>query len=399
MLFNILLRARIKNIMNTLKRKKIKILGISFTYKTQGWLEYANKNNIEKNLTNLLQPKKDGNKNILFVVRDLLSAGGLETRLLQYINQISLFGWNCYVLSEKNENEHLNNLTNFSLDFDATNFDECLNNIIEKYNISVIEFQFKNPKILKNLDLEKLKTKVRLGCVIHNLGVTNYDLINQFDYTIMVSKFMYENHYSKIKNAKVIQNCIDTQKYENKPTWTYKNQKKAILITRIASTKMKSIECFIKYCKSNNIDFLIAGEEEISNSKKQKLIRKYELKDEIFIGEVDTVEYLSENIDNILFVAGVGLVILEAAYLNYPCFCCSDSNRKNYSFITDKNIHLFDNFTINNKSLVTKENKKEFVIDAENINRYQQRDYVINHRNLRINTEKYINIIEGKNEN
>ena len=234
------------------KRKRVKILGFSFTYKTKKWLKQANKNNIENNKTNLMQSKGNGSKNILFVASNFVKVGGIETRLLQYISQIIPFGWNCYILSENNENIALNNITNFKLNFDATNFDECLNEIIAKYNINVIEFQFKNPKILKNLNIDLLKTKVKLGCVIHNLGITDFNLVNKFDYKIMVSKFMYENHYLPIKNAEVIQNCIDTHAHRNKVGWSYKGQSKAVLITRIANDKIKSIECFIEYCKKNN---------------------------------------------------------------------------------------------------------------------------------------------------
>lgn len=378
------------------KRARIKFLGISFTYKTKEWLINANNDNLEKNKINLIQPVGNGDKNILFIASNFVKAGGIETRLLQYIKQISSFGWNCYILSENNENEALKNLTNFSLNFDATNFDKCLNEIIERFNINVIEFQFKNPKILKNIDLDKLKTKARLGCIIHNLGITDYKSVNKLDYKIMVSKFMYENHYTRIKNADVIQNCIDTSLYQNKPTWTYKGQETAVLITRIDTDKMKSIECFIKYCKKNNIKFLIAGGENTSKLLKKKLINKYALKEETFIGNVDTMEYLSENTDNILFVAGVGMVILEALYLNYPCFCCSEFNWKNYSFVTYNNIMLFDNFTIRKNSLVSQKKKKEFIIDKNNINKYQQKHYIINNRNLRVCAKKYMNIIEGK---
>lgn len=378
------------------KRKRVKILGASFTYKTKKWLTQANKNNIENNRINLMQPKGNGSKNILFIASNFVKAGGIETRLLQYISQIIPFGWNCYILSENNDNIALNNITNFKLNFDATNFDECLNEIIAKYNINVIEFQFKNPKILKNLNLDMLKDKVRLGCVIHNLGITDFNLINKFNYKIMVSKFMYENHYSHIKNAEVIQNCIDTYAHKNKNSWTYKGQNKAILITRIATDKLKSIECFIKYCKENNIDFLIAGEENTSKLLKEKLIIKYKLQESVFIGQVNTIEYLNEHMDNILFVAGVGMVILEALYLNYPCFCCSDSKWKNYSFITDENISLFDNFTIRKESIISQKKQKEFFIDTNNINRYQLRHYIIDNRNLKFCSKKYINIIEDR---
>lgn len=380
------------------KRNKIKILGISFIYKTRKWLKQANTINIEYNKNNLRQPKRNGNKNLLFIASNFIEAGGIETRLEQYLNCLSAIGYNCYILSENNDNEHLKKYTNFILNFDAINFEQCLEEIIDYFNISIIEFQFKSSKFLRNLNIKRLKTKVRVGCVIHNLGVKKYNSINQFDYKIFASKFMYQNHYLSIKNADVIQNGVDIKRNKLLKTWIYRNQKKAILISRISSDKLKSIEGFIRYCQVNSIDFLIGGEENQSDKIKQHLIKNFKLHENVFISQINTLEYLSQNANNILFVGGVGLVVLEALYLNYPVLCCSDFTSDNYSFITKDNIALFDNFTINKKSLVTRKNKKEFSLDLNNISKYQLRDYIIENRNLKKYIEKYLSIIGGRDE-
>lgn len=378
------------------KRKRVNLCGIKLTYKTNDWKAKANEQNILLNKNNLSLGSKTDNQSILYVASNFVKAGGIETRLLQYINELRSFGWNVYILSEDNANEQLSELTNFKLNFDADNFGKCLEEIIDNYGINTIEFQFKNPKILKNLDLEKLKSKVKLGCTIHNLGIKDTAIINKFDYKVIVSKYMYENHYRAINKAEVIQNCIDTNKHKNLPSWEYKGQKKALLISRINKDKVKSIECFVRYCQKYNIEFEIAGEEQAGSNLKQLLCKKYNLRESHFIGRVNTLEYLSQHIDDILFVGGVGLVILEAAYLNYPCLCCSDWEGANYSFITLSNIDLFDNFTIRKESLVTLKEKKEFGFDLEKLNHYGARNYIISNRAFSLVTEKYLNIIEGK---
>ena len=378
------------------KRKRFKCCGIKFTYKTNDWKVKSNEQNIILNKQNLGFDVPCSGKSILYVAANFVKAGGIETRLLQYIKELRSFGWNVYLLSEDNANEQLAVFTNFKLNFDAENFDRCLEEIINRYNIDVVEFQFKNPKILKNLNIGKLKSKVKLGCTIHNLGIKNTDIINKFDYKVMVSKYMYENHYKNINDAIVIQNCIDTNKYKYLPSWEYKGQRKALLVSRINTDKIKSIECFIKYCKKNNIAFEIAGEEQAGSNLKQFLMKKYHLQRSCFIGSVNTLEYLSQHIDDILFIGGVGLVILEAAYLNYPCLCCSDWVGDNYSFVTFANIDLFDNFTIRKQSLVSQKNKKNYELNLERLNIYMLRHCIISNRNLRVSSKKYFSVIEDE---
>lgn len=383
------------------KRKKINICGIKFTYKSKIWKKSADEQNKNLNKINLnleILHHKNNNKNILFTASNFVKAGGIETRMLQYISKLTEAGWNVYLLSENNSNKSLLKLTNFYLNFDAPNFNNCLNEIIDKYNINIIEFQFKNPKILKNIDLFQLKSKIKTGCVVHNLGIKDTKIINKFDYKIIVSKYMYENFYKKtIKDVDIIQNSMDTSIKNDLPIWEYKNQKNALLVSRIASDKMKSIECFIRYCKKNNINFKIAGEEQYSGLLKNKIIKKFNLPQETFIGEIDTMTYLSSHCNDFLFVGGVGLVILESLYLGYPAFCCSDYKNGNYSFITKTNMKLFDNFTIRNQSIVSKLHKKAHLLDIRKISDYYLRDYIIQHRDLNNNFKVYLDIITGKN--
>ena len=379
----------IKDEWKNFEREKIKIFGIKISYKNKNFMEKAIRWNIEQNKINLDKNFQKEEKNILFVARNFIKKGGIETRLNQYIEQIIPMGWKVFILSENNENEELLKYTNFNLIFDAKNAEECLIEIINKYKINVIEFQFKNPKILKNINLSRLKLRVKTGCTIHNLGIKNYKILNEFDYKIIASEYMYKNNYKKVIGADVIQNCINIKKFENFQTWEYKGQKTALFISRIAIDKLNSIECFIKYCIQYNYNFLIAGGGFNFEEIKKNLIKKYSLKEENFIGEINTMEYLSKNRDKILFIGGLGQVIIEGLFLNFPCLCCSNYKGEKFSFVTNKNFFLFDNFT------VTKNIEKEFELKFNDIKNYKLRHLIIANRNLTVSIGKYLGIIEN----
>ncbi len=361
------------------KYNRIKILGIKIKYKN---------NNREENLNRF--PQYD-NKNILFVASYFVKIGGIETRLKQYISMLEEEGWHVYLLSENNENPYLKEKNNFYLNFNADNFNESLCKIIEKYKINVVEFQFKNSKILTKIDITLLKTKSYLGCTIHNIGVKNYNYINQLNYSIIVSNYLYQNEYSNINNSVVIQNSIEVN--ENQKCWQYASQDTALFISRISKDKLKSIECFIQYCRMHDIKFQIAGSEHNTDFLTQKLKKKYNLQEGVFIGAINTREYLEQNLHNILFVSGEGLVILESGILGIPSFCCSDWVGKNFSFVTKDNIALFDNFTIRKASPVSQNGKKCYAFELNDINKYFLKDYITQYRNFQILAKKYLNVL------
>lgn len=100
-----------------------------------------------------------------------------------------------------------------------------------------------------------------------------------------------------------------------------------------------------------------------------------------------------------MFIAGVGLVILEAGAFNIPCFICSDNKNKCYSFATKENVELFDNFTINKHSLVTKRKKKEFRLNLYNLDKYEIRNLIAEKRSLNEAFSKYQNILNTYKNN
>lgn len=365
------------------KRKRIKILGLKITYKSKEWLSNAEIDNKKKNQINLSYSIPASGKSILFIATHFVKAGGIETRLLQYIQGMkSQDEWNIYVLSEFNDNEKLLEETNFYLNFDAKNFQQCIEEIIDRYHIDFVEFQFKDSKILKKLDIEDLRSKAKIGCVIHNRGVKNTAYINRLDYAVIVSNNLYHNYYKRIKNAVVVKNSIDFRTIPAVTKWSYTNQKKALLVSRINTDKLNSIKCFIKYCKKHDIEFEIAGDEQPQKNLIKKLKEKFKLEDKVFIGKINTLDYLAKNKDDILFVGGVGLVILESTCLGIPAFCCSKFQGNNYSFVTQNNVNLFDNFTIRKELLISKKKKKEYNLDLNNLDIYNVQEYIKEERNF-----------------
>ena len=139
------------------KHNKIKIFGISICYKNKEWLKNSVSQNIELNKKNLQLYENNNKKSILFVVSNLIIAGGCETRMHQYITYLEKQGWNAYILSEQNDCPYLQRKNNFYLNFDAANFQDCLVELIKHYHINVVEFQFKKSTILKNLNINELK--------------------------------------------------------------------------------------------------------------------------------------------------------------------------------------------------------------------------------------------------
>lgn len=382
--------AQLQNIFSISMKEKnrifIKFLGIkinikikNFDYKQENII--LNQSNLNKNYNT------NSKKNILIVINNLTVNGGIETRLKQYLSLLKSQNYEIFILCEQNQNSDLLVYNNFCLKFEASNIENCILELIKKYNIKIAEFNFGASKYLKYLNINNLKKYVRTGCIIHNKGLKQLKLISNFDYRIIISSRMLKiKSYKKLKNMTVIANAINYIE----PVWKFQNQNKALIISRIEKDKLRTICSAIEYCKKNNIDFDIAGNKEISYINKLK--RKYNISDNVFIGKIDTIEFLKENWEKYLFIGGVGQVIIEAGILGYPCFCSSSINYKESSFITSDNIISESwNFTISRRNFI----KKIPYLDLNNIEKYNLNSYLKEHRNLDKMFEKYTELISG----
>lgn len=343
--------------------------------------------NIILNTENLKLVSENKKNNILIISDYFLEKGGMETRIEQYLEFLNKQGWGIYILSEYNKNKELLKYNNFYLKYDALNLSKNVLDLIKKYKINLVEFHFASSNYLSNIDIKELKKYSKVGSVIHNKGVINQKIINKFDYNIIVSFWLKNMFYKNIKKAYIIPNAIKNQNIK----WEYLGQKKAILISRIDKEKLPTIEAFIGFCKDNNFEFEIAGEENLTDNIIFYLTKKYNLSSKNFIGLVDTIPYLIENLDKYLFVGGVGLVLLEAASLGYPCFCCSHLGKEYSSFITNDNIDkfVFNNFTI--KEGNARDVLKNRVIELlfENIDIYDLSSYIEKNNNLNKTLNEY----------
>ncbi len=366
------------------KHFNINFLGIKFNLKikSDNFKEenlILNQDNLNKNYNH------NSKKNILIITDFLLTKGGMETRLNQYLSFLKSKNYEVYILSEQNLNPDLLSFNNFFLKYSASNIETCILELIKKYNIQLIEFNFGGSKYLKYININNIKRYVKIGCVIHNRGLCHFKLINSFDYRIIISSHMLKiKNYNKLKDINIIPNSI---KYIE-PVWKLQNQNKALIISRLDKEKLKTLYSAIEYCKRNNIDFDIAGYKSVPISNILK--NKYNISDTAFIGEIDSILYLKENWDKYLFVCGVGQVIIEAGILGFPCFCCSHINFKESSFITIDNIVSDSwNFTINRKKFI---NKIQY-LDTNNIHKYNLNTYFKEKRSLDKKLEEYFEII------
>lgn len=286
--------------------------------------------NLIKGENNLLLAKNINTKDkkILYVVTDLNTCGGVETRLEQQFNYIKEHGWFPMILSMKNDFVKLHGYPNFYLNFKTYNAAELFLELVDKLNPDVIEFQFKPSNFFYDVDISSLMKKCIVGCCIHEEIKIEQSVLDKLDYRIASAR------RKSVTNATYILNWTKATQF----SWKYKKQRKAILVSRLSQDKLPGIINFIKICNQYNIDYHIAGAFDGANKIVSKLIKEG-LNENVFIGYIDTIPFLKEHADEYLFVAGVGQAIMEGASLGYPALVTSFTiDYDDSSFITPDNI-------------------------------------------------------------
>ncbi|HCL5351072.1 TPA: hypothetical protein N3A45_003664 [Salmonella enterica subsp. salamae serovar [1],40:z35:e,n,x,z15] len=298
--------------------------------------------NIENSKKNILLATQLHNKKrkILYVITDLSNCGGVERRLESQFNYLVENGWFPMIISMTNNYDKLMKYPNFYLNFKLHNAKKLFEQLIEVLMPNVIEFQFKPTNFFYDLDICSLLKKYVVGCCVHEEIKIEQSMIDKLDYRIASA------HRKSITNATYILNWTEWSSF----SWKYTKQKKAILITRISKDKLISIVNFVKICNRYNIDYDIAGAFDNASDIVSSLV-KDGLNKNAFIGHIDTIQFLKENANKYLFVAGVGQAIMEGASLGYPSLVTSfTDDYQDSSFITPDNIkHLkSQNFVIRN---------------------------------------------------
>ncbi|EHN5171308.1 hypothetical protein KI912_001078 [Salmonella enterica] len=298
--------------------------------------------NIKSAKTNSLLAKRIccQRKKILYVITDLNTCGGVETRLERQFKYLRKNGWFPVILSMRNDFEKLQVYPNFHLNFKAYNASELFLNLIDELKPDAIEFQFKPTNFFYDIDLNALMKKCNVGCCIHEEIKIEQPLLDKLDYRIASA------YRKSVTNVTYVLNWTELTQF----SWTYKNQRKAILVSRLSHDKLPGILNFIKICNQYNIDFHIAGSFDDNNEIVAQLVKSC-INKNAFIGYIDTIPFLKEHADEYLFVAGVGQAIMEGASLGYPALVTSLTNDYHYSsFITPDNIVCLrdTNFVIRN---------------------------------------------------
>lgn len=279
---------------------------------------------------------KPASRNILYIIKYIESHGGIETRVRNYAEALKNAHCQVVFVSERNDNEALKrDHTCLQLNFHAKNAGKSLLAIIEAYRIDIAEFHIWSHRFLYSLDIGALKRRCRVGCVVHcEIPALDPKLLNAMDYRIFISDLLRSVDYARLDHYKVLPNAV----HRTHPVWRYKNQRKALIISRIAKDKFDQLCAAVGYCRSRGIPFTIAGSTE-RRAVTRRLKRRFDLDDDVFTGiPIDTVEYLKAHVDDYLMVAGVGQVLLEAGALGYPCLLASDAGAEHASFLTRDNI-------------------------------------------------------------
>ena len=336
-------------------------------------------------------------KKILFIADALAPYGGVESRLKNISKSLSNKHWETLFLTEKNLYTQLKDFRNFTLKFRADNLGEYLLDIVRTHKIDVVEFQFKYSRYLRFINIKKLRLFCVVGCTVNGFDKSiTRRLLKNFDYHICVSKDLVQR-YKKIPSDwfPIIYNMIPPEPL----LWSFNNQKTAIHISRISDEYETRISGFIDFCRSNDIPFEIAGPQESKDAKRviNRLQKKYKIPNLAFIGSIDTLSFLKENITRYLFVAGCGNIALEGGCLGFPVLITSAISSIPPAFLTPDNINYFldRNFTIREREVIP---INPLIIDSPSSMEEASiciHKFITENRNLKTELKKYQEILDS----
>lgn len=337
-----------------------------------------------------------GKKTILYVVKNLATHGGVETRLHAYASCLKSIGYDVLFVSERNCCENIRTSHRcFHLNFHGCNFAGSLKRLAASCRADVIEFQVKDRKYLNERHIESMKRLCRTGCLVHGEihGIPT-DVLNRLDYRVLISNRLCSIDYSRLGRHLISPNAISTRATT---VWRYAGQKRALIVSRLRQDKIRQLQSAIEYCRSRGISFTIAGAPRDGRTA-ACLRKKYGLSDEEFTpGAIDTVEYLASHMGEYLFVAGVGQVLLEAGLLGFPCLVASDLGAAYCSFLTKENILREDvfgrNLTIGHfKDKLEEVQEKELILGR--ISDYDVSDVIRDEFSLEKRVAEYVAYID-----
>ncbi len=349
-----------------------------------------------------IPPYNGSKKTLLFVFPDRFHhTGGKETRMLYFFEALQKRGYRIIIIAPKaSVNEELiakyspyllsfGNIHSFNDHYQINDHitDEIIQ-IAAKEQASLIEFNLCSRQH-SNIDYQKISNIVPLGFHYHEAPPA------EFHETL--AKYHIVNSHKNMHDSPlfhVIVNPVDD--HTARQQYQYNHQTRALLISRLSSDKMDVIIPALEFFRKHNMDFDIAGPIDHRNRKiVKKLRRKFDLRPKQFIGKIETTDFLSQNIHQYLFVAGVGQVVLEAGSMGYPILL-SVKDGKAY-FIEQQHFdhYRFCNLTKPDVDLpIDADQQLKDVLHGENTHQYDLMQPIKEHYSMSVVLEQYIRIIE-----
>ncbi len=306
--------------------------------------EIENIYNDKVNASDARSKIKPGARNIIYVVKNLATYGGVETRLHSYAKALNGIGYNVIFVSERNRNRNIrDNHPCFHLNFHGRNFARSLVRLMTLCRAEIAEFHLKNRKHIRKDHIDQVKKLCRTGCLVHGeLPGIDVGVLNSLDYRVLISDRLLSIDYRSLGTSLISPNAVAIS--GESPVWRYGGQREALIISRLKKDKFRQLQSAVEFCHARCIPFTIAGSPR-SGTVARRLKKMYGLSDAAFTPTaIDTISYLAANASRYLFVAGVGQVILEAGSMGYPCLVVSDLGAPFCSFLTRHNIMRQDVF-------------------------------------------------------
>lgn len=338
------------------------------------------------------RPSK-GEKAIIFVTETVWERGGVETRLLEYARELRKRNILPVFVARNFKNEAYRGEICIRARYEAANYSECLMAIARYFRAQIIEFQITWEGSLKRFNIEPLIGRIRTGAVIHvNIPQLDYATLNRLDYRILVSTAMTHVDYDAFKDYTIVANAITIP---SGPIWEYKGQQKALVFSRISMDKIATLVNVVRFLQSKFIPFDIVGLVQDPNALTLLLEETGVSADKIKEMNVGGMEYMSEHLDDYLFVAGVGIVLLEAASLGYPCLIASELSPRQCTFLSKESMAagIYSNLTYKRQ---TPEGEANIVSDIDpcEIDNLLLRDVIASHYSMTRRIEEYLELVD-----
>lgn len=294
------------------------LLNILFSRLNEELIEQSSK---IQTLTNNNSLSSTNRKRILLLTDHLAQVGGAETRICKTAGLLEQLNLVPIILAQHNSFAQSHKYTSLTLDLRDPHLPSILSRWIEKGKIHGIEIHVKNPRVIYDLPLFAWSKKITIGAVFHNV----------FPITDRLRQQLTHCHYLLSSQIKIVPNVVVVRNWtDNFPiVWKYRQQKTALLISRLSKDKSLHFSRFVDFCRTNNFKIRIASEHP-EKPWQTGFIRSLNLSPEEFIGPISTLSYLENHSDEFLFVAGVGQIPLEASSLGFPVAVMSSKKKQSF---------------------------------------------------------------------